>query len=280
MKKTVTKTAYTGRTKAAMSIFWLLLLAAIWELAALSGAVSPLIMPRLGDIFRALFRDLVHGHLLWQTLLSLLMIAGAMAVSLVLAVLLTLLTRTGLPARSFVETLLRLAHPLPGLAVMPVIILWFGAGTRAVFVVLIHSALWPLLLAMMTGTDETPDIYTNIGRSLALGPLRSFFEIRLRYAAPHIVSGIRIAWARSWRALISAEMVFGAIGIYGGIGSYIMGRRTFMDTPGLFAGIIMVIAAGYAVEKLFFVIMRRIDRAGRASASAVKAADGGKNELF
>ena len=63
---------------------------------------------------------------------------------------------------------------------------------------------------------------------------------------------MKIGWARAWRALISAEMVFGAVGSKGGIGWYLLNQRTFMDTSGLFAGIILVILIGIFVEDVVF----------------------------
>jgi NitT/TauT family transport system permease protein len=68
-------------------------------------------------------------------------------------------------------------------------------------------------------------------------------------AFPYILSGLKIAWARSWRALVSAEMVFGASGVVGGLGWFIYKTRYFMDIEAVFAGLISVIIIGMLVDE-------------------------------
>ena len=135
---------------------------------------------------------------------------------------------------------------------LPLIIMWFGTGTGAVLAIVVHSAVWPLLLNIMTGFAEVPQIYTDIGRNLSMSKREILFEIMLPASVGYIISGTKIGWARAWRAFISAEMVFGSVGGKGGIGWYIFNQRTFMDTSGLFAGIILVIIIGVLVENVLF----------------------------
>ncbi len=61
-------------------------------------------------------------------------------------------------------------------------------------------------------------------------------------------TGVHIGWARGWRGLISAEMIFGSISQIGGLGWYMYQRRAFMDTAGMYAGIIFVMLIGLIVE--------------------------------
>ena len=69
---------------------------------------------------------------------------------------------------------------------------------------------------------------------------------------PQIISGLKIAWARAWRALISAEMLFGITSGKGGLGWYIYDRRIFMDTPGMYAGLMVLVLIGLIFESLIF----------------------------
>ena len=232
--------------------FWCILLLVLWELGVRLSRVSPLLVPGLRDVLKALVRDFTQGHLLRQTADSLLLIVLGLLVSLVLAVSFSLRAKLYPVFAGFMETLTTIAHPLPGLALMPLIILWFGTGTGAVFAIIIHSALWPLLLNLMTGLNRTPVIYTDVGKNLSLSETRILLEIGLRYAMPDLIAGCKTGWSRAWRAFISAEMVFGAVGTYGGLGSYLLGRRTFMDTAGLFAGILVIVIIGILVEEALF----------------------------
>ena len=66
-------------------------------------------------------------------------------------------------------------------------------------------------------------------------------------ALPRIFSGIKVGWARAWRGLISAEMIFGGGGALG-IGYFIQDRRTNTDIAGVFAAIIVIVIIGMVVE--------------------------------
>lgn len=70
---------------------------------------------------------------------------------------------------------------------------------------------------------------------------------------------MKIGWSRAWRAVISAEMIFGTIGSGGGLGWFIYNKRIFMDTPGMYGGVIILMLIGLIVENLFFrTVERRI----------------------
>lgn len=238
--------------------FWILMLLVVWEVSVKISGVSPLLFPSIEEVFHALVEDMVHGNLLWQTASSLGILFAALGISLLGALMLAWFSELGSVSASFVDTLTVIAHPLPGLAILPLIIIWFGTGTGAVLAIVVHSAIWPLLLNILTGFSEVPQIYIDAGRNLSMSKHRILFEIKLPASAGYIISGVKIGWARGWRAFISAEMVFGSIGGKGGIGWYIFNQRTFMDTAGLFAGIILVVIIGILVENVLFARLERI----------------------
>lgn len=236
-------------------IFWCLLLLIVWEAWVKLSHVSPMLFPSVEEVLCTLWEDLLYGNLLRQTLASLRLICSGLFLALLLSLAAGLLCVRSNIAASFLDTLTALAHPLPGLALLPLIILWFGAGTKAVLAVIVHSALWPMLLNLIAGFSSVPEIYLDIGKNLSMGPASITWEIRLRASMGYLLSGLKIGWARAWRALISAEMVFGSVGGSGGIGWYLLNQRTFMDTAGLFAGILLVIAIGILVEDGVFSLL-------------------------
>lgn len=232
--------------------FWLMVLLMLWEGGVRLGAVSPLLLPSLREVFAALLSSFISGDLLAQSLFSLWIILLGMLLGMVLALGLALLSVRFTVARDVVDTLLALAHPLPGIAILPLIIIWFGTGTGAITAIIVHSCLWPMLLNLLSGFDSCNPVYTDAGKNLSMTPTQIALEILVPASCSQLLSGAKIGWARAWRALISAEMVFGAIGAKGGVGWYIFKQRTFMNTPGLFAGIIVVIVIGLLVEELLF----------------------------
>ena len=69
---------------------------------------------------------------------------------------------------------------------------------------------------------------------------------------PHILGGIRTGWARAWQASVAAELVFGAAGGNGGLGWFLYKKRFMMETPGVFAGMLVIVLIGIAVEYIVF----------------------------
>lgn len=245
----------------AQRVLWVLLLLAAWEAGVKLLHVSPLVFPPVEQVIQTLVDSLLRGDLLYQTAYSLGIILLGILIAGILAVLLALAASRSRAAASFIDTLTAIMHPLPGLALLPLIILWFGTGSGAVLVILVHSALWPILLNLQAGLAAAPQVYLDCARNFGMRKTAILFEVLLKSAAGYLLSGLKIAFARAWRALISAEMVFGAVGAKGGIGWYILKQRTFMNTSGLFAGILVVIILGIAIEDgLFAAVEKRTVR--------------------
>jgi len=240
------------RKKSVQCVLWMSLLLIVWEVTVRLTGVTPLLFPSVGTVLQTLAEDMIHGKLLLQTAVSVGLLVLALLISMVGAFLLAWFSRAGILAESFVNTLTVIAHPLPGLAILPLIIMWFGTGTGAVLAIVVHAVIWPMLLNILTGFSEVPEIYTDTGKNLSMSKRAILFEIMLPASAGYIMSGVKIGWARGWRAFISAEMIFGSVGGNGGIGWYIFNQRNFMDTAGIFAGIIVVILIGILVENVLF----------------------------
>jgi len=264
------QTFYRKRWVSRLFFFALILL--IWEGVSAFSGISPLLLPPVEKVAAAFWTGLVDGTLFVQTVFSLAVIALGFGISLVLALLLGVASRLSPFMDRLTDALTVMAHPLPGMALLPLIVIWFGTGTPAVTVVIVHACLWPILLSLQSGMKDAPALYTDLGRNFSMSRLGIVLEILLPAAFSQLLSGFRIGWARAWRALISAEMVFGAIGAYGGLGWYIFKQRTMMNTAGLFAGILLVAVIGMLMEGLVFERMeKKTLRKWSASAGEGKA---------
>ncbi len=236
----------------------ILLLAAAWEIGVRASGVSPLLFPPLSIVLSSLAEGITSGKLTDRILFSLLIIIEGLGIGFLFSLLLAGASRLNRRLSDFVESLVALFHPLPGIAVLPLVILWSGTGSRAVVVIIVHSVVWPLTTNLAAGFGSVPAHLSDVARNYRLSPWQLLVHLYLPAALPFLIAGMRIAWARAWRALIAAEMVFGAVGARGGIGWFIFQRRVFMDTTGLFAGIITVMLIGVLVEELVFESLERL----------------------
>ncbi len=227
----------------------LVIMIGLWEVSRRLFTVSPLVMPGIVDIVVSLARSVWSGEILRQLGFSFAIIGVSTGIAFVLALGAMLASATSTVTREAIGALSSLLHPLPGIALLPVVILWFGTGRIAIAVIIVHSVFWPLLTNLLAGYQSVPTTYRLVSRNLGLSTFEFTFRIAVPATVPYLVAGLRIAWARSWRALISAEMVFGAVAGRGGIGWYLHTQRVFMDTTGLFAGILVVMVIGSLVER-------------------------------
>ncbi|WP_018306904.1 ABC transporter permease [Desulfitobacterium hafniense] len=233
-------------------LFWIIVILGVWEVTAQSGIFPEAIFPSLLIIAKALGNAVVSGEILLQTSFSLALILQGLLIGLLAAILSSALAVSHKGVHGLVDTLTAIAHPLPGIALLPLIIIWFGTGTVSILVIIVHSVIWPMILNIMAGFKGIPPIYKEAGLNLGLNHVRVIKDIMIPASLPYVLSGLRIGWARAWRALISAEMIFGAVGLNGGLGWYIFKQRVFMDTPGIFAGLFVIVLIGIVVEDFFF----------------------------
>lgn len=229
-------------------VFWVGLFLVLWELIASSGRYDPLIFPSLKAILKTLAVSVVDGDLVKQTFYTLMLIFEGFLIALGMALILAVLAYFSKIGEGLVDTLLAIAHPLPGLALLPLVILWLGTGAPSIIFIIVHSVVWPLLLNLTVGFKSIPKIYKQIGQNYELSSIQIVGHILIPASFPYFLAGVKTGWARAWRAVIGAEMVFGAAGGVGGIGWFIFTKRVFMDTAGMFAGIFVIVIIGILVE--------------------------------
>jgi NitT/TauT family transport system permease protein len=224
----------------------------IWQGLCNTGMFSELLLPYPSVVLRSLYDGLTTGTLLRMTWYSIYLILYGLAISFVLAALLTAPIIASPLAKDIIQSIVAIVDPLPGIALLPLAILWIGIGEGAILFVIVHSVLWPVLLNTISGFENVPKMYREVGASIGLKPLPMILQVYVPASFPSILTGVKTGWARAWRALISAEMVFGATGITGGLGWDIYMKRSFMDIPGMFASILVIMIIGILIEDILF----------------------------
>nr|MDA8229681.1 ABC transporter permease [Desulfitobacterium hafniense] len=140
-------------------LFWVAFFLGIWEILARSENYSPLIFPPLREILKALYSSVLEGALIQQSIYTLELIFYGFVIALSFAIVLSVLAFGSRLFEGLVDTLLAVAHPLPGLALLPLVILWLGTGAKSIVFIIVHSVLWPLLLNLLIGFKAIPKVY-------------------------------------------------------------------------------------------------------------------------
>lgn len=237
--------------------FWLLLILIIWEIASRAGFVSAYLLPPFSKVAVRLITELFGGAFGLQVLNSLRLVVTGMGVSFLLSVLFALLCVYSRVCESLILSLCTIFNPLPGMAIMPILMMWFGIGDSVIVALIGHAVLWPLTTNLLTGFRSIPVIYKEWCKNIRLSPSNNLRHVLVFAVMPSFLSGLRIGWGRAWRALISAEMVFGMIGTLGGVGYYIYTNRAYANVTNVFVGVIAIVIIGICVEQLFHIIEQK-----------------------
>lgn len=238
-RKTVTQAVAVG----------LLLLA--WILVPRSG----LPLPSPEAVWASLARYTASGELPRKTLISVEAIAAGLGLSLGLALVLTGVALLSRVAGRVVDAATTIMHPLPELALLPLVILWVGIGFEGILFLVVNSALWPLIVNCTAGFRAVPPIYPEVGRNIGLGRLRLITSVMIPATTPYLITGFKTSWARAWRTVIGAEMVTGISAKAGGLGWFIYEAHYEIDMARILAGILVIVAIGLLVERGLFEVL-------------------------
>lgn len=235
-----------------IKVIWALAFLMIWEGSARAGLVNALLLPAFSDVLSRLIKGLVDGTLLIQYAQSILMIAFGLLICLLMTLIMVYLDYNYRLLRALFELLASIFHPLPGVAILPVVMIWFSTGQSAVMIIIIHAAVWSMYLNLKKGVEGIDVSLIEAAHNNGASKVQLYKHVLIPCAFKDLLTGLQIGWARGWRGLISAEMIYGTISTLGGIGWFMFERRAFMDTIGMYAGIVLVAITGIIVEDLLF----------------------------
>ena len=235
---------------------FIIVVLAAWECAAKAKAFgnnSELVFPTLETIGRAFIDNFIKGYggisLFIYVGNSLKLLMEGLAIGIILAFLFSGLSIISDKFRNIFELIITVCDLLPGVAILPVVIVIFGIKPEIIIFLVIHAVLWPMSRNILDGFKAVPKLYIEVGQNIGLKGRTLLWGVYLPASVSYIVSGLKVGWARAWRGLISAEMIFG-VASCPGIGLYINLMRMNMKNAEMYATLIVIIAIGFVVQYL------------------------------
>lgn len=231
-----------------VSVVTALLLLGLWVLASSNGWVSRVFLPSPERVVAAWDRVTSVGYVdatLWQHMLaSLGRVFTALAFSVAVAVPIGLIIATSPIGRGILDPLVEFVRPLPPLAYLPLIIIWFGIGEPSKVLVIGLAMLAPIAISTATGVRSASLSQLNAARSFGASRLDLLLHVQLPAALPSIITGIRIALGAGWSTLVAAELVAASRGL----GFMIQSAAQFLVTDIVIVGIFVISALAFAFE--------------------------------
>ena len=227
---------------------WILPLAilVIWELAARSGWLNQRLLPAPSAVAVAFWRSLSDGSLAANTLISTERALKGMLIGGTIGFGLGILNGLWRPAERLLDSSLQMLRNVPHLAIIPLVILWFGIAEEAKIFLVAIGVLFPIYLNTYHGVRNVDPGLIEMGRVYGLSRLALFTRVILPGAMPSILIGLRYALGIMWLTLIVAETISAS----SGIGYMTMNAREFLQTDIVLLGIIVYALLGKLADTL------------------------------
>ncbi|WP_304307544.1 ABC transporter permease subunit [Pseudacidovorax intermedius] len=244
-----------GRTTA-ISIATVAVLFLLWWAAAALAWLPPLVLPSpasVWDAFVAAVKGQGQGgkplleHFLW----SLGRVFGAFALACITAVPVGILMGVSRTLRGIFDPIIEFYRPLPPLAYLPLVIIWFGIEETSKVVLIYLACFAPLAVAARAGVRSVGSEQIDAILSLGANRWQVIRHVVLPAALPDILTGMRIAIGFGWTTLVAAEMVAATAGL----GQLVLNASNFLRTDVVVMGILVI----GVVALLFDLLMRRIE---------------------
>ncbi|PSJ64728.1 ABC transporter permease subunit [Kumtagia ephedrae] len=244
----------SARTISAVTLLALLL---AWTLAARLQLVSPVFLPSplavWGKFLSVAQQGFVDATLFQHLVASLGRVFAALAAAVLVGVPVGWAIGATTIGRGIFDPLLEFLRPIPPLAYLPLIVIWFGIGEPSKVLVIAIAMLAPIALSTAAGVRGVSRERINAARSLGATRVQVVRHVVLPSALPSTLTGLRIALGAGWTTLVAAELVAATRGL----GFMIQSAAQFLVTDVVVMGILVIAAVAFALE---FVI-RRIERA-------------------
>ncbi|QBE65595.1 aliphatic sulfonate ABC transporter permease SsuC [Pseudoduganella lutea] len=237
---------------------WLLpiFLLLAWEVSARTGWLSSRILPEPLAVATAFWTLAASGEL-WEHLrTSLWRALSGFAVGAGLGLALGLLTGSFRRAETLLDTTLQMVRNIPALALIPLVILWFGIDETAKLFLLAVGVFFPVYLNTFHGIRATDAGLIEMAKSYGLKGWPLYRDVILPGALPSILVGVRFSLGLVWVLLIVAE----TISAQAGIGYMTMNAREFLQTDVVLVGILLYAILGKLADLVARALERRLLR--------------------
>lgn len=233
-----------------ISIATATLLFALWFLVTNTGWVKPLFLPSPQSVFQQFVEYLTgtaNDKPLWQHFAaSMFRVFSAFALACVTAIPIGIAMGMSRVARGIFDPIIEFYRPLPPLAYLPLIIIWFGIDELPKVLLIFLSCFAPLALAARSGMRSASQEQINAAYSMGASYAQVIRHVVLPSAMPDILVGMRIAIGFGWTTLVAAEMVAANVGL----GQMVLNASNFLRTDIVIMGIVVIGIVAFTFDLL------------------------------
>lgn len=226
----------------------------LWSIAAISGVVNQALFPGPLAVFEALLGWIMSGRFLNDVLSSTWRLALGLGIGALVGTLLGLLTGFWKSLEETVGPFFHILRAFPPVAIIPLIIVWFGIGNEAKIFAIAFAVFFPVWVSALIGVKSIPAEYLKTAKIFSKSAAKTFTQVVVPAATPFLINGFRISIGIAFIMVFVSELA----GSSSGIGYFIANAQIVYRADQLVAGLIVLGLLAYAVDNAFVRFSQRL----------------------
>lgn len=224
----------------AISVTTSVVLIIAWFVITNMGWIKPLFLPSpqavWGKFVLALTDGVAGSTLAQHTAISLERVFGAFFLSCVTAIPIGILMGTNRVMRGIFDPIIEFYRPLPPLAYLPLMIIWFGIGELSKTLLIFLAIFAPMAISARAGVRSVSIEQIHAAYAMGASRMQIIRHVILKAALPEIITGMRIGIGFGWTTLVAAEMVAATRGL----GFMVLNAAQYLQSDTVIMGIIVI----------------------------------------
>ncbi|MFK3660897.1 taurine ABC transporter permease TauC [Scandinavium sp. NPDC088450] len=242
-----------------LSIATLVVLLAIWWLVTALHLIAPLFLPPPALVLHKLITlagpEGFMDATLWQHLAaSLTRILIALLAAVIIGIPVGIAMGLSPTVRGILDPLIELYRPIPPLAYLPLMVIWFGIGETSKILLIYLAIFAPVAMSALAGVKSAQQVRLRAAQSLGASKAQILWFVILPGALPEILTGLRIGLGVGWSTLVAAELIAATRGL----GFMVQSAGEFLATDVVLAGIAVIAIIAFVLELGLRALQRRL----------------------
>ena len=226
----------------------------VWYAIALSGLINASLVPTPAQVAARFWQLLTRARLPMDMWMSTQRVFLGVTMGIVLAVPVGFVLGWYRHVRGFVDPLINFFRALPPIALIPLVIVYFGIGEFAKIVILFYASFFSGVIVMYEGIAQINPIYVRVARTLGATDGEIFRRVIVPLTVPHMLTALRVSLGVAWATLVAAEL----LAAQQGLGALIQNASSFFQLDTIYVGIICIGVIALVMDLLLRVLARRL----------------------
>lgn len=220
----------------------------LWEAVYRLEIWPNFMFPSPIQVFKSLWNGMIDGTYSIALLYSLKRLLTGYVIAVVAGITIGILLASNKTMDETFGTLILSFQSVPSVVWLPLALLWFKMGEPAIIFVVVIGGIWNMIISTTSGVKSVDPELIRCGSNLGYKGLHLFSKVILPASIPHIITGMRLAWAFCWRALMAAEI----LGTGKGLGQILMWGRDMGNMTTVLSIMLIIAFTGLITDNLIF----------------------------